>query len=155
MGDENSRSATAGAPALEIGTALESLLTWGRKATPPGPLSAPELSCLDALACASPLRVSDLVRRERLSQPGMTALVGRIVEAGLAERFTDTADRRVSWISITAAGLDQLQAVHQARAGVLAQHIATLPREQRRHLERSLSALWALAARPVSLPDQG
>ncbi|OLO25822.1 MarR family transcriptional regulator [Streptomyces sp. MNU77] len=141
-------------PAAEVARALEELLSWGRKVTPAGPLTFAELSCLDALGHAGPLRVSDLVARERMSQPGMTALVGRLVAAGYAARAGDERDRRVQWISLTGAGARLLQEVHAGRAAALTERIGRLPLAQRQKLAGSVEALRALAAQPLTSPPR-
>ncbi|MFL1999451.1 MarR family winged helix-turn-helix transcriptional regulator [Microbacterium sp. A1-JK] len=51
-----------------------------------------------------PLRVGELAVLSRISQPGMTRLVGQMVEAGLLERAPDAADSRASVVSVTEAG---------------------------------------------------
>lgn len=50
------------------------------------------------------LRVGELAVLSRISQPGMTRLVGQMVEAGLLERAPDAADSRASVVSVTEAG---------------------------------------------------
>lgn len=55
-----------------------------------------------------PQRVGDLAALSRVTQPGMTRLVGQLAQSGLVERTADEADARVSVVAITAAGGDAL-----------------------------------------------
>ena len=50
------------------------------------------------------LRVGELAARSRVTQPGMTRLVGSMHDDGLVVRIPDPADSRASVISITPAG---------------------------------------------------
>lgn len=59
---------------------------------------------LKLLRDQGPLRVGELAVLSRISQPGMTRLVGQMVEAGLLERAPDAADSRASVVSVTEAG---------------------------------------------------
>lgn len=59
---------------------------------------------LSILTSDGPLRVGDLAKASRVSQPTMTKLQQQLVELGLAERVTDPEDSRASLIAVTAAG---------------------------------------------------
>ncbi|MFT4305260.1 MAG: MarR family transcriptional regulator [Microbacterium sp.] len=56
------------------------------------------------------LRVGDLARASRTTQPGMTRLVGQLVEQGLVERGDDPEDSRATVVTITDAGVRALSA---------------------------------------------
>jgi len=56
------------------------------------------------------LRLGDLAETAGLSCSGLTRLVDRLEAAGLAERATDSADRRVTWAVLTIAGQQALAA---------------------------------------------
>lgn len=51
-----------------------------------------------------PQRLGELARLSRISQPGMTRLIGQMEEAGLVERSADPADSRASVLASTEAG---------------------------------------------------
>lgn len=137
-----------------LGEALEAVASWVRRATPRGEFNAVTLSTLDAVGRLGPQRVTDLLARERISQPGMTGVVARLVEAGFVERRPDPADGRASSIAVTDAGLAYLRAVHAARAAALVEHVRALPPHQQRALQAAGPALAALGARPISSESQ-
>lgn len=95
---------------------------------------------------AGPHRVCDLAARERISQPGMTALVTRLAERGLVARAPDPRDGRVAVVSITDAGHDTLAQVRAMRAQELRRRLAGLTDDDRRALELAVPALQ----RPMS-----
>jgi DNA-binding MarR family transcriptional regulator len=55
-----------------------------------------------------PLRIGELARLSRVTQPGMTRLVGTMVEQGLLTRTTDAADSRATVVEATPLGLEAL-----------------------------------------------
>lgn len=55
-----------------------------------------------------PLRIGELARLSRVTQPGMTRLVGSMVEQGLLTRTTDAADSRATVVEATPLGLEAL-----------------------------------------------
>jgi len=65
---------------------------------------------LSILSSDGALRVGDLARASRVSQPTMTKLQQQLVELGLAERITDPEDSRASLIAVTEAGESALEA---------------------------------------------
>lgn len=136
----------------DLGSALERVASWLRRATPPSEWSAVALSSLDALARGGPQRVGDLARQERITQPGMTGLVGRLAAAGLVERGSDVRDGRATLVTVTVAGRKHLRDLHERRARTVATHVATLPAPARRALFDAAGALELLSAQPVSPP---
>jgi len=141
---------TAGSePDDRVSAVLDELGTWLRRVTPRVEWNANALSTLDRVARRGPLRVTDLVEAERISQPGITGMVSRLAEAGLVARETDPTDGRATLVSITPAGLAYLSDIHQRRAQNIGEHINRLTPAQRRALERAADALAALAAQPL------
>ena len=134
----------------ELAAALERSVSWLRRATRPAEWSAVALSTLDALDRHGPQRVSDLVGRERISQPGMTGLVTRLEAAGLVERGSDPRDRRAALVALTENGRRYLHDVRALRSETLVDHLAALPGEQQHALRAAAPALAALAARPLA-----
>lgn len=59
---------------------------------------------LSILRASGPLRLGELARLSRVSQPGMTRLVGSMLDAGLLDKHEDPGDSRAQLISITPAG---------------------------------------------------
>jgi DNA-binding MarR family transcriptional regulator len=59
---------------------------------------------LSLLRDHGPQRVGDLATLSRVTQPGMTRLVGQLAAAGLVDRGTDAADSRASIVTLSPAG---------------------------------------------------
>lgn len=57
-----------------------------------------------------PMRLGELARLSRITQPGMTRLVGTMAEAGLVTRTSDPSDSRVTLVTVTDAGAAALEA---------------------------------------------
>ena len=128
-----------------IADTLDRMLLWARRRAPTH-LSATSVTTLDTLSHDGPLRISDLAVREGVSQPGMTTLVNRLVEEGLAERFADPTDGRASLVRITAAGRAVLTDRHRARTEAIRADIQRLSAEHRADLAAALNALNELCA---------
>lgn len=129
--------------------ALARVASWVRRVTPRDALNAVALSALDALATEGPQRVTDLVARERISQPGMTSVVNRLAEAGLVERNADPQDGRATLVTITDAGRAHLAAFHAARVATFAEHVSRLPGHHQQALHDAVAALDALTTHSV------
>ena len=123
---------------------LTAFVSWWRRTAPVAELSSTSLSALDALDVLGPHRLSDLATRERLSQPGATALVGRLVGEGLVARSADPGDGRVSRVAITDAGRDRLAATRRERAVALCDRLTHLTDEDRAALAAAVPALHRL-----------
>lgn len=132
-----------------VAETLERATSWLRRAVRPAEWSAIALSTLDALDRLGPLRVTDLVARERITQPGMTGLVARLEAAGLVTRRADPTDGRATLVTITPAGSDYMRALHRRRAETVADHLRLLPAAEQRSLARAAAALELLASQPL------
>ncbi len=126
--------------------ALERLLTWARRIKPTPGLSSSTYTTLDTLAFAGPLRITDLVEREGITQPGMTGLINRLEGEGLAIRSADPSDGRASLVSITDAGVALLAARRADRAAVISARLGELDDADRAALSAALPALHHLTA---------
>ena len=73
-----------------------------------------------------PQRLGELASLSRVTQPGMTRLVGAMADAGLVERTSDAADSRATVVQATAAGIDALQAWLTQLTAALTPHFADL-----------------------------
>ncbi|WP_460864444.1 MarR family winged helix-turn-helix transcriptional regulator [Rhodococcus aerolatus] len=120
--------------------------SWWRRTAPVSDLPTSSLSALDALDVLGPHRVSELAARERLTQPGMTSLVTRLVDEGLVTRAADPSDGRVAVVSITDAGRACLAGVRLARADDLRRRLTHLTDEDRRALAAAIPALTRLTS---------
>lgn len=63
---------------------------------------------LSLLQDRGPMRLGELAAASRVSQPGMTRLIGHMAEAGLVERTPDPEDSRAVLVTPTDAGLAEL-----------------------------------------------
>lgn len=126
-----------------FGAAVDQLVIWLRRQTPTQ-LSSSTITALDRLAAEGPLRVSDLARREAMTQPGVTLLVNRLSDAGLAERVPDPTDGRAALVRITDAGRAVLTERHDLRAEILRARLAQLSDTDQRLLVAAVPALERL-----------
>lgn len=56
------------------------------------------------------LRIGELARLSRVTQPGMTRLIGTMTEAGLVERTADADDSRAVLVAATERGMEAYDA---------------------------------------------
>jgi DNA-binding MarR family transcriptional regulator len=111
-----------------------------------GELTLSQWSALVTIETHAPLRIGDLAEREGVSAPTATRLVASLEERGLVTRATDAADRRSSYVSVTAAGSEQLEWARRVRTAKLAQRLATLSDDEVRRVLDVIPLLEALAA---------
>jgi DNA-binding MarR family transcriptional regulator len=138
---------------LDVGHALERVITWLREARDPEGLSASSLSALSRLATSGPLRITELAEREGLSQPGMTTLANRLEEAGLALREADPTDGRAVRLAVTAAGTERVTRYREARASLIALRIGELDTADQQALASALPAFEHFAAQSEKLVE--
>ena len=95
-------------------------------------------------------RMSDLATHLDVTQSGCTALVDRAIETGLVERYRDENDRRVVWVTLSAAGNEALAELRRVRARHLAKYLRHLDVEELELLTRLLSRSTAAMSEPDS-----
>jgi DNA-binding MarR family transcriptional regulator len=130
--------------ALGVAAGIERLLTLLRSLAPRDGLSFTAAATLATLDRSGPSRLTLLAVNEGVTQPAMTQLVARLVDAGLIARASDPSDRRVVEVSITADGSALLSRRRAARAGRLATMLARLSPEDQAALAAALPAMDAL-----------
>jgi DNA-binding MarR family transcriptional regulator len=130
--------------AAEVAAGLERLVVLIRWLSPPG-LSLTAGGTLATLERSGPCRLTALAVSEGVTQPAMTQLIGRLADAGLAERRADPADGRVVHVQITAQGRELVASRREARATRLSGLLATLSPADQRALAAALPAMRALA----------
>jgi len=111
-----------------------------------GDLTLSQWSALVTVEMHGPMRIGDLAEREGVSAPTATRLVASLEERGLLSRETDSTDRRSSYVSVTPAGVEQLDWARKVRTAKLAQRLATLDDADIERLLDVLPLLEALAA---------
>jgi DNA-binding MarR family transcriptional regulator len=85
--------------------------------------------------------VRELASLERMSVPGMSKFVGRLEEAGLAQRAPVEGDQRRVGISLTADGHKVLRSVKSKRTAWLSARLRQLEPEQLEALDAAIEPL--------------
>ena len=132
--------------ALGVAAGIERLLSLLRWLTPPDGLSFTAAATLATLDRSGPSRLTLLAVNEGVTQPAMTQLVARLLDAGLIARASDPSDRRVVEVSITAEGSALLSRRRAVRAGRLAGMLARLSPQDQAALAAALPAMDALTS---------
>ena len=101
-------------------------------------------SALASIDRHGPVTPSALAERERVRRPTITRILGRLEEAGLAERAGDPGDRRSSLVTATPAGRALLREQRNRKDAYLARRLAALGDEDRATLERAAAILERL-----------
>jgi MarR family transcriptional regulator, lower aerobic nicotinate degradation pathway regulator len=86
---------------------------------------------LAALAEFGPASQATLGRHAEMDRSDVTATIGELAAAGLAERTTDAGDRRRNVITITAAGLARLRELDIILAAVQDEVLEPLSADER------------------------
>ena len=111
-------------------------------------LSPSQLSALTTIERCGPMTLGALAEQERVAPPSVTKVVTKLEAAGLVERKLDERDRRVAWVSTTAAGANRLARIRQRKNVWLAARLGQLDDDQRRRLADALDVLDTLTAAP-------
>ena len=117
-------------------------------------LSLTAAATLTTLRRSGAARLTDLAATEGVSQPSMTALVGRLAEQGLVQRHADATDRRAVRIALTPAGAELLDRRRAARAARLTAPLGQLSDDDVRTITAALPALARLAGAPQTAPEE-
>jgi len=104
---------------------------------------AAQWRALSELDESGAMRLTELAAACRVTQPGMTRLVGQMVEHGLVERKPDPADARAVMIEITEAGRAARAAWIRTIRERLAPRFADLGDEEWAALETTAAILAA------------
>ena len=134
---------------LAVANALERVIGWLRDWRTPSGLSASTLSVLSRLDALGSLRITDLAELEQLTQPGMTTLINRLEDAGLAVRESDPTDGRAVRVTITPTGAARVLAYRESRAALIRTRVAQLSDRDQAALIAALPALRSFATHPA------
>jgi DNA-binding MarR family transcriptional regulator len=88
-----------------------------------------------------PLRIGELARLSRVTQPGMTRLVGQMADQGLLTRATDAADSRATVVEVAPLGLEALQTWLLHLTSALAPHFDDLTEAEWKSLRTTAQVL--------------
>jgi DNA-binding MarR family transcriptional regulator len=114
-------------PAMELGKRVHRLAGRLQEAvrneTAAMGLTPAEFDVLSALRRAGPpyaLKPSDLAAGLLLTSGGISNVLRRLQQTGLIEREADTADARVAWVRLSAAGVGAAEKIVRAVTGAQA-----------------------------------
>lgn len=99
------------------------------------------------------LRLGELARLSRVTQPGMTRLVGQMAELGLVERTADAADSRATVVQVTELGLEALQTWLVQLTTALAPHFEDLDEQEWEALRTTARVLSRKIGRGATLAE--
>ncbi len=106
-----------------------------------------QVELLQSLAESSPARVGDLATRLRLAPSTVSGLISQMMAAGLVERGTDPADRRVAVVEPSGRGRRQLSDWHAAHRERITAALGGLDPADRSAIDAALPALSRLVGR--------
>jgi DNA-binding MarR family transcriptional regulator len=104
-----------------------------------------QLMALSSIERHGRITMGDLCAVEQVQPPSMTRIVATLVEAGLAVREPDPADRRVAWVSATSEGVRLLQRTRRRKEAFLSKGLRSLDRHEVAILEEAVPILERLA----------
>jgi DNA-binding MarR family transcriptional regulator len=101
------------------------------------------VSVLLAVEHRGPLRLSQVVERERLNPTMLSRVVGHLVQDGLIVRSNDPDDRRSAWLTATDEGRELAQQIRAERTTAVQGALDRLTEGERASLAAALPALEA------------
>ena len=131
---------------MSVAEALADLVAAARRLVPAGDTSMVALSTLRRLRDSAGIRVGELADLEGVTQPGMTQLVSRLAEQGLARRGLDPSDGRVVLVTTTDSGRALLDRVRHEWVLVLAQRLLACSDDEINALGNAVPTLRHLLA---------
>jgi DNA-binding MarR family transcriptional regulator len=115
-------------------------------------ITMPQAKVLYLLGAAGELHMSELVIRLGVSLSTVSGLVDRVVEAGLAVRHEDPADRRQVVVGLTPSGLEFIDRFRELNAREMRGLLELLDDAELSSVRRALVALASAAARRAATP---
>jgi DNA-binding MarR family transcriptional regulator len=115
----------------------------------PADITQSQLSALAVIVRDGRLTLSQLAEAERVQPPTITRIVDALVKAGLVDRSPSEDDRRVAWVTPTAAGRTLIEATRKRRDAYLARHLRALSPEDHAVLAQAAVLLQRLTEDPA------
>jgi len=113
-------------------------------------LTVGEFGVLEALYHKGPLHLGRVREKILVSSGGITYLMDRLEEKGLAERRPCPEDRRASFAALTDEGEEMIRRIFPEHAAVLGRALSGLPAERKADAVRLLKELGhGAAAKPL------
>lgn len=116
----------------ELLVTMAQFTRWAARRAPTT-MPAAHLRALSQIAELEPVRIGELAKADRCSQPTMSGLVRRLEERGFVERLPDPADSRVRRVILNARGREELGAVRAAVGGTVGQTLRDLGPDALQH----------------------
>ena len=113
-----------------------------------GELGATATAALATVRKRGPLTLGELAACEQVSPPTMTKVIEKLEDRGFVSRQVDGHDRRVTRVSVTAAGHRYLEVTRSRRTAWLAGRLSDLEPEQLARLASATELLEAVIAEP-------
>jgi len=140
-----SRSTPVGRRGQEDNSVRSADALWGLMSSviqrTPRDVSLTSAATLSALSRTGPRRITDLAAIAGVTQPSLTVLVSTLERAGLVERRSDPADKRVVLVAITAAGSDYVHTRRRNSVQAFARLIDQLSTDEAAALAAAIPAL--------------
>jgi DNA-binding MarR family transcriptional regulator len=114
-----------------------------RQESEPG-LTPSQLSALSTIEHRQRVTVGELCAIEQVQPPTMTRCVAALVDAGLASREQDEADRRVAWLRVTPDGATLLSRTRRRKEAFLVRRLRSLSPDELEVLDRAAPILERL-----------
>jgi len=92
----------------------------------PSDLSPSLTSALVTIELRGPITLGELARCERVTPPSVTRMAATLEKLGLVHRETDSADRRVARVSLTAQGRRTVLRTRSRKTAYLARRLRKL-----------------------------
>jgi DNA-binding MarR family transcriptional regulator len=107
-------------------------------------LPSAQLRTLALVGDLAPVRVGDLAAADGISQPTMTAALGRLESSGYVARAADDSDARATLVDLTPAGRRALGRARAQRTRILSQALTGLPAARTKDVTTGAEALSRL-----------
>jgi len=117
-------------------------------------LTPSEFSILEALYHKGPLLLGELKRKILVSSGGVTYLVDRLTEQGLAERRDCPGDRRARYAALTPRGESLMRSIFPEHAQAITRAAAGLTEQEQRTAIRLLRKLGLSASSQAASPEE-
>ena len=108
-------------------------------------LTLAQISILLTLLDSGPIRMTELVTRERVRTPTTTVAIRRLEKVGLVKRSRDPSDMRAVLVEVTPEGQVQYTEALDARRSQLSTMLRRLSDEERENLTNALKPLERLS----------